>query len=80
MFALLMELYAMMQVSILLSVISQMGRNVAPMFHHGSSKFVTSIRDHKLILTIKITYIVQGIEIYAKSATRVGITRDICTG
>ena len=34
MFALLMEPYAMIEVSILFSVINQMDRNVASMFYH----------------------------------------------
>jgi len=34
MFALLMESFAMIKVSILFSVINQMGRNVTSMFYH----------------------------------------------
>jgi len=46
MFALLMKPYAMIQVSILLSEISQMGRNVSSMFDHEIIKICDFIQDH----------------------------------
>ena len=57
----------MIQVSTLLSVMNQMGRNAAPMFYHEIIKIRNFIQGSLINKRLKITYILEEFEICAKS-------------